>query len=85
MVKEFLSLQGVPYEVRLLTDPTIRSEIAEHRTVKGPLTVDASTDTLFVSCFDANAVIMLDARTGAPRGGDLTSASIPVLDGGHGA
>jgi len=39
MVKEFLSRAGVPYEVRLLTDPAIRSEIAEHRTVKGPLTL----------------------------------------------
>src|SRR5262245_9220442 len=38
MVKEFLSRAGVSYEVRLLTDPAIRSEIAEQRAVKGPLT-----------------------------------------------
>ena len=38
MVKEFLSRASVPYEVRLLTDPAIRSEIAEHRALKGPLT-----------------------------------------------
>jgi hypothetical protein len=46
--------------------------------------VDAATETLFVSCFDADAVIMLDARTGEPRGGDLTSASIPVGRGPRG-
>jgi hypothetical protein len=40
--------------------------------------VDAATETLFASCFDADAVIMLAARSGAPRGGDLTSASIRV-------
>jgi 6-phosphogluconolactonase (cycloisomerase 2 family) len=46
--------------------------------------VDAPTETLFVSCFDADAVILLDARNGQPRGGDLTRASIPVGRGPRG-
>jgi len=38
MVKALLSRASVPFEVRLLTDPAVRSEIEEHRGRKGPLT-----------------------------------------------
>jgi hypothetical protein len=46
--------------------------------------VDAAADRLFVSCFDVDAVIMLDARSGELCGGDLVSASIPVGRGPRG-
>jgi hypothetical protein len=64
MVKEFLSRESVPYEARLLTDPAIRSEIAEHRALKGPLTFIGER---VVSGYDRAALREALARAGLVR------------------
>jgi DNA-binding beta-propeller fold protein YncE len=80
MVKEFLSRAGVPYEVRLLTDPAIRSEIAQHRTGKGPITLIGDQA---VGGYDRTALRDALSRAGLiqPQAADAFAApSAPTTD-----